>query len=73
MNDEHKTIIVTSRGQRLDEIVFAEYGHLDYFEEILELNIKAIEQQVHLPVGIELLLPMRSEPKVKEVEASTLW
>ena len=73
MNDEHKMIIVTSKGQRLDEIVFAEYAHLDYFEEILELNIKAIEQQVHLPVGIELLLPMRSEPKVKEVEASTLW
>ena len=71
---ETKTIIVGEKDKRLDEIVFLEYGHLKYFEEVLELNIGAIEQQVHLPQGIELKLPIyQEEAKSKEVEASKLW
>lgn len=71
---ETKTIIVAEKDKRLDEIVFLEYGHLKYFEEVLELNIKVIGQQVHLPQGIELKLPIyNEEEKVEEVEASKLW
>ena len=71
---ETKIAIVTQKDKRLDEIVFLEYGHLEYFEEVLELNIGAIEQQMHLPQGIELKLPIyQREEKIKEVEASKLW
>jgi len=71
---ETKRVIVTQKDKRLDEIVFLEYGHLQYLEEILELNIKVIEQQVHLPQGIELQLPIyKKEEKTQEVEASKLW
>ena len=71
---ETKTIIVAEKDKRLDEIVFLEYGHLKYFEEVLELNIKVIGQQVHLPQGIELKLPIyNEEEKAEEVEASKLW
>lgn len=71
---ETKTIIVAEKDKRLDEIVFLEYGHLKYFEEVLELNIKVIGQEVYLPQGIELKLPIyNEEEKVEEVEASKLW
>ena len=71
---ETKRVIVTQKDKRLDEIVFLAYGHLQYLEEVLELNIQAIEQQVHLPQGIELQLPIyKKEEKTQEVEASKLW
>jgi len=71
---ETKKVIVTQKDKRLDEILFLEYGHLQYLEEVLELNIKVIGQQVHLPQGIELRLPIYAkEEKTQEVEASKLW
>ena len=71
---EIKTVVITQSDKRLDEIVFLEYGHLRHVEEILELNIKAIGQEVYLPKGIELKLPIYEEEKnIKEVQASTLW
>ena len=71
---ETETIVITQVDLRLDEIVFAKYGHLKYLEEILELNIQAIKQQLHLPLGMELKLPIyKDEPKIVEVEANKLW
>lgn len=74
MEIEYEVFVVTKRKDRLDAIVFRKYGHLDFLEEILELNIKVIGQQVFLPQGMEIKLPMRIvDTRPKEVEASKLW
>ena len=71
---ETETVVTIQKDIRLDEIVFSKYGHLKYLEEILELNIKSIKQEVHLPLGIELKLPIyKEESKNIEVEANKLW
>lgn len=71
---ETETIVITQVDLRLDEIVFEKYGHLKYLEEILELNIKIIGQQLHLPLGMELKLPIyQDESNIAEVEANKLW
>ncbi len=69
----HKTVVIMQENKRLDEIVFEEYGHLNYLEEVLERNIEAIGYDVFLPQGIEIMLPFYVKENVKEVEASTLW
>jgi len=74
MENNYKTVIVTEKNKRLDEIVFLEYGNLKYFENVLELNIKTIGQEVFLKQGIELILPIYiEEKKIEEIEASKLW
>ena len=74
METRYESYLVTRREERLDAIVFRKYGHLDFLEEILELNIKAIGQNLFLQQGFSIELPIRRiVSKAKEVEASKLW
>ncbi|WP_154570711.1 tail protein X [Campylobacter portucalensis] len=53
---------------RLDKVVFSHYGHLRFFEKVLETNsnLEAI-----LKVGDEVKLPnFKDEPIIKE---NALW
>lgn len=56
-------------GERLDQIVYRHYGHLRYFESVLELNPKL---EVVLKVGELVTLPELSEEKIPQKQAA-LW
>ena len=72
---KYKEMVVTKEDVRLDELVFKEYGHLEFLEEILEENIKVILGETHLPQGVKLRLPIykKEEQEVKRVEGAKLW
>lgn len=74
METKYQEFVVTKKFDRLDAIVFRTYGNLDFLEEILELNIKIIQQEVFLPQGTKLKLPIYEQQNtLNEVEASRLW
>lgn len=69
---EHREYIVMQDGYRLDQIVISEMGNLDWFEYILELNIKSIQSELYIKQGTRLLLPVVENPNtVKKV--NKLW
>ena len=66
--------VVVKKNKTLSKIVFEYYGHLGFFEKILELNINTIGLDMFLNQGTKLTLPFfEQETKLVEVEASTLW
>ena len=69
---EHREYVVMQDGYRLDQIVISEMGNLDWFEYILELNIKSIQSELYIKQGTRLLLPVVENPNtVKKV--NKLW
>ena len=56
-------------GERLDQIVYKHYGHLGYFETVLELNPKL---EIVLKAGDSVTLPELSEEKIPQKQAA-LW
>lgn len=56
-------------GERLDQIVYKHYGHLRYFESVLELNPKL---EIILKAGDSVVLPEFSEEKIPQKQAA-LW
>ena len=56
-------------GERLDQIVYRHYGHLRYFESVLELNPKL---EVVLKAGDSVSLPEFKEEKIQQKQAA-LW
>lgn len=56
-------------GERLDIIVFKHYGHLRYFEQVLELNAKC---EPILKAGDVVILPTIKENLTKK-ELKSLW
>ena len=65
---------ITAEGKRLDELVQEEYGSLELFNEILELN-PAIHNNVFVPQGAVLTFIVKEvqEKDVEKVEAKELW
>ena len=68
---EHREYVVMQDGYRLDQIVISEMGDLDWFEYILELNIKSIQSELYIKQGTRLLLPVVENSDVKKV--NKLW
>lgn len=56
-------------GERLDQIVYRHYGHLRFFEAVLELNPKL---EIVLKAGDSVTLPELSEEKISQKQAA-LW
>lgn len=56
-------------GERLDQIVYRHYGHLRYFESVLELNPKL---EIVLKAGTLVNLPELNEEKISQKQAA-LW
>lgn len=56
-------------GERLDQIVYRHYGHLRYFESVLELNPKL---EIVLKAGTLVNLPELNEEKIPRKQAA-LW
>ena len=61
--------IVKDEDERLDTIVYRQYGDLNNIFTILEINPHIIED-VFLEVGDEIKLPYFAEKKIKEIQ---LW
>ena len=57
---------VVEQKSRLDEIVFKEYGSLEFFEEVLEANSHLV-LKIFLDIGDRVVLPDFSE-KIKELQ-----
>ena len=60
-------IYIAKAGDRLDTIVYAHYGHLRFFEQVLALNPKLAAT---LKAGDRVFLP---EIKEKAKEQAKLW
>lgn len=74
MNEEYEEYVVVQKNRTLSEIVFEYYGNLDFFEEVLEINIGTIDLDVFLKQGTKLNLPVfEQDDQLTEIEASTLW
>jgi hypothetical protein len=74
VSEAYEDYVVVKKNKTLSNVVFEYYGNLDFFEEVLELNINAIGLDVFLDQGTKLKLPVFvQEELLKEVEASTLW
>ena len=56
-------------GERLDQIVYKHYGHLRYFETVLELNPKL---EIILKAGELVNLPEFYEAKIPQKQVA-LW
>jgi phage tail protein X len=56
-------------GERLDQIVYKHYGHLRYFETVLELNPKL---EIVLKAGELVNLPEFDEAKIPQKQVA-LW
>lgn len=56
-------------GERLDQIVYRHYGHLRYFESVLELNPKL---EIVLKAGTLVNLPELNEEKIPQKQVA-LW
>lgn len=56
-------------GERLDQIVYKHYGHLRYFETVLELNPKL---EIILKAGTLVNLPEFNEEKIPQKQVA-LW
>ena len=56
-------------GERLDQIVYKHYGHLGYFETVLELNPKL---EIILKAGTLVNLPEFNEEKIPQKQVA-LW
>ena len=66
---------ITQEGKRLDELVLEEYGDLEKFEMILELN-PSVQSAVFVPQGTVLTFivkEVQEESVVKTVKAKELW
>jgi len=65
---------ITAEGKRLDELVQEEYGSLEFFDKILELN-PAIHDSVFVSQGAVLTFIVKEiqEETVQKVEAKELW
>lgn len=56
-------------GERLDQIVYRHYGHLRFFEAVLELNPKL---EIVLKAGELVNLPEFDETKIPQKQVA-LW
>ena len=56
-------------GERLDQIVYRHYGHLQFFEAVLELNPKL---EIVLKAGELVNLPEFDETKIPQKQVA-LW
>nr|DAT62861.1 MAG TPA: tail protein [Caudoviricetes sp.] len=56
-------------GERLDQIVYRHYGHLQFFEGVLELNPKL---EIVLKAGELVNLPEFDETKIPQKQVA-LW
>ena len=61
--------IVKDEDERLDTIVYRQYGDLNNIFTILELN-PHVHKDVFLEVGAEIKLPYFAEKKIKDIQ---LW
>ena len=60
-------VYIAKDGDRIDTIVYAHYGHLRFFEQVLSLNPKLTAT---LKAGDKVFLP---EIKEKAKEQNKLW
>jgi phage tail protein X len=60
-------VYIAKDGDRIDAIVYAHYGHLRFFEQVLSLNPKLTAT---LKAGDKVFLP---EIKEKAKEQNKLW
>ena len=60
-------VYIAKDGDRLDTIVYAHYGHLRFFEQVLALNSKLAAT---LKAGDKVFLP---EIKERAKEQNKLW
>ena len=60
-------VYIAKDGDRLDTIVYAHYGHLRFFEQVLPLNPKLAAT---LKAGDKVFLP---EIREKAKEQNKLW
>lgn len=59
-------------GDRLDQIVFKEYGSLKVFEKVVEAN-PGLKNRTILQDGEVINLPVVTIEKTKIKEVKTLW
>lgn len=59
-------------GDRLDQIVFREYGTLKVFEKVVEANPK-LKNRTILQDGEEINLPVITIEKTKIKKVKALW
>jgi phage tail protein X len=62
--------VIAQQNDRLDQIVYAEYGTLDVFENVLESN-PALVTKIFLDAGDVVNLPTYTIDKSQQVR--TLW
>lgn len=62
--------VIASDNQRLDEIVYKEYGTLEFFVDVLEKN-QHLTNKVILKMGDVVNLPVVIKTKV--VKEDSLW
>jgi len=63
-------IFTAQKGDRLDQIIYKEYGTLKVFDKVLEAN-KHLTTKVILDDNDKVNLPALELPKAKEVKS--LW
>lgn len=62
-----------SRGERLDQIVFREYGTLEVLQRVLEANVHLL-RKVELEADDVVYLPeLPKEPKTQVQKGKALW
>lgn len=64
--------VVIQENQRLDEIVFAHYGNLDHFDDVVEKN-EHLSSKLFLSLGDKVELPEYETKAVNTIKAKTLW
>lgn len=64
-------IVVVTQEQRLDEIVFAHYNSLEYFDEVVRVNENIMNHMV-LKVGDKVELP-KFKKSLKSTKIKALW
>lgn len=62
--------VIASDNQRLDEIVYKEYGTLEFFVDVLEKN-QHLTNKVILKMGDVVNIPVIT--KNKEIKEDSLW
>lgn len=63
--------VTAQNGDRLDQIVYGEYGTLSYFEKVLDVNLHLSTKPV-LDYGDIVNLPDITVP-TQEIKVKTLW
>lgn len=65
-------VTIVQENKRLDEIIFAHYGSLEYFDEVVAKN-EAISTKTILDIGDVVFLPEFETKSVKKIEVKALW